>query len=398
MSVRPNNSHEVVVIGAGPGGLSIARQLQHEHNREVLIVERESAPVHSWRSRYDNFRLNTSGFWSHLPGQRIPLRSGRWPSRDSIVQYFDDYVQRQHLRLRLNCEVECVDPATAGWQLKTTSGAIHARAVVLACGNYRTPTMPDWPGLHTFTGELVHSTDFRNAWPYRGRSALVVGTGNSAADIAVQLSNAGASRVWISARTPPHLVRRAFGPIPADILLLMAGNTPASVADRWIERWTRATVGDLSAYGFNRPPMGLKSTVEQRGRIPTLADELISAVRSGDVEVVPAVQGFDGERVLLANCASVNPQVVVAATGFSSDLTAMVGHLGVLDARGKPGSGYAADCGGGLYAIGYGEPFTGPLRQFRKSAPELANRISSHLNESAQLEPSVVVPGAVSHV
>jgi hypothetical protein len=86
----------------------------------------------------------------------------------------------------------------------------------------------------------------------------------------------------------------------------------------------------------------------------------------------------------------------VAATGFSSDLTAMVGHLGVLDTRGKPGSGYTADCGDGLYSIGYGEPFTGPLRQFRKSAPELADRISKHLDETRP-NPYLVSPQEVTH-
>lgn len=389
--------HEVVVIGAGPGGLAIARQLQHEHHREVLIVERASAPVPTWRARYDNFRLNTSGFWSHLPGQRIPLRAGRWPSRDAIVRYFDDYVQRQHLRLRLECEVERVDRVGEEWQLQTSGGVIRARAVVLACGNYRTPNLPEWPGFDGFTGEFVHSMDFRNAWPYRDRSTLVVGAANSAADIAVQLVNAGASRVLLSVRTPPHLVRRAFGPFPLDLLLVALGRKPASVVDPLIDRWTRATVGDLSAYGFKHPEMGLKATVEQRGRIPTFADELIAEVRAGKIEVVSAVEGFDGKHVLLADGTSMDPDVVVAATGFSSDLSGLVGHLGVLNARGKPGSGYATDCGDGLYSIGYGEPFTGPLRQFRKSAPELAKRISQHLNITPRRNHVAVLPQEITH-
>ncbi len=158
----------------------------------------------SWRTRYDNFRLNTTGFLSHLPGQRIPLSAGRWPTREDMVRYFDSYVQRQNIALELGCEVKGIDRAADGWVINTSSGEIDTRAIILATGNYRTPSLPDWPGLKDFTGQLVHSGDFRNAWPFRDREVLVVGAGNSGADIAVQLANAGARRIWLAVRTPPH--------------------------------------------------------------------------------------------------------------------------------------------------------------------------------------------------
>src|ERR1700744_4612251 len=74
-----------------------------------------------------------------------------------------------------------------------------------------------WPGLNLFVGEVVHSVAFRNAWPFRDRNVLVVGAGNSASDIAVQLADNGAAKVWLAVRTPPHLVRRAMGPIPSAV-------------------------------------------------------------------------------------------------------------------------------------------------------------------------------------
>jgi len=87
----------VVVVGAGPCGLGIAHQLKHEQGIDALVVGRADAPAAAWRNRYDGFRLNTCGFWSHLPGQRIPRRYGRWPKREDLVDYFDDYVRRQGL-------------------------------------------------------------------------------------------------------------------------------------------------------------------------------------------------------------------------------------------------------------------------------------------------------------
>ncbi|MBV8347803.1 MAG: NAD(P)/FAD-dependent oxidoreductase [Mycolicibacterium sp.] len=370
---------DAVVIGAGPSGLAVARQLEHRHGIRTLVVDRAAAPAISWRTRYDNFRLNTNGFLSHLPGQRIPLSAGRWPSRDDMVRYFDRYVQRQNIAVELGCEVNRIDRAERGWQLDTSSGEIRTTAIILATGNYRTPTIPPWPGLKHFTGELVHSSDFRNAWPYRGRDVLVVGAGNSAADIAVQLADHGARRIWLAVRTPPHLVRRAMGPVPSDIFLEVFARVPASMIDPLMGRVNRLMWGDLSVYGFNRPPLGLKATVEQRGRIPTLADELVTAVRAGHVQVVAAVEAVACERVILADSTWVAPQVIIAATGFRRDLESLVGHLGVLDLQGNPRGGFACHVGDGMFAIGYGIPPRGPLRAIRLNATPLARQVAGYL-------------------
>jgi len=370
---------DAVVIGAGPSGLAVARELRHRHGISALVVDKAAAPAVSWRNRYDNFRLNTNGFLSHLPGQRIPLTAGRWPTKEDMVRYFDRYVRQQDITLALGCEVNRIDRAANGWLVDTSSGEIRSSAVVLATGKYRTPVVPPWPGLGQFTGEVVHSGDFRNAWPFAGRDVLVVGAGNSAADIAVQLAQDGARRVWLAVRTPPHLVRRAIGPVPSDIFLELFARVPARVVDPVIAQLNRLLFGDLSVYGFQRPPLGLKATVEQRGRIPTLADELVDAVRSGRVEVVAAVAAVESRRVILDDGMAVKPEVIVAATGFSTDLDGLVGHLGVLDEDGDPRGGFASHLGDGMFAIGYGIPPNGPLRAIRLAATPLAGQIAAYL-------------------
>jgi putative flavoprotein involved in K+ transport len=381
----PNAPHaraDVVVIGAGPAGLAVARELEHRHRISALVVDKAAAPAVSWRNRYDNFRLNTNGLVSHLPGQRIPLTAGRWPTKEDMVRYFDDYARRQNIRLALGCEVTRVDRAAGGWLIHTSSGGIRTAAVVLATGRYHTPVIPPWPGLRDFAGEVLHSGDFRNGWPFQGRDVLVVGAGNSAADIAVQLANndaSGARKIWLAVRTPPHLVRRAIGPIPSDVFLEVFARVPARMVDPLIAQLNRLLFGDLSVYGFGRPPLGLKATVEQRGRIPTLADELVDAVRAGRVEVVPAVAAVEPQRVILNDGSAVTPEVIVAATGFSTDLDGLVGHLGVLDEHGDPDGGFASHLGDGMFAIGYGIPPRGPLRAIRLAATPLAGQVAAYL-------------------
>jgi putative flavoprotein involved in K+ transport len=374
---------DVVVIGAGPSGLAVARELRHRHGISALVVDKAAAPAVSWRNRYDNFRLNTNGFLSHLPGQRIPLTAGRWPTKEDMVRYFDRYVRQQDITLALGCEVNNIERSANGWLVGTSSGEIRTPAVVLATGKYHTPVVPPWPGLDEFTGELVHSGHFRNAWPFAGRDVLVVGAGNSAADIAVQLAENGARKVWLAVRTPPHLVRRAIGLVPSDIFLELFARVPARLVDPVIGQLNRLLFGDLSVYGFHRPPLGLKATVEQRGRIPTLADELVEAVRSGRVEVVAAVSAVESDLVLLDDRTAVKPEVIVAATGFSTDLDGLVGHLGVLDGNGDPHGGFASDLGDGMFAIGYGIPPNGPLRAIRLAATPLASLVAAYLAAEA---------------
>jgi putative flavoprotein involved in K+ transport len=377
-------SADIAVIGAGPAGLAVARELRHRHGLTALVLDRAGTPAASWRRRYDAFRLNTNGFLSHLPGQRIPLAAGRWPTKEDMVDYFDSYARRQNISLRLGCEVEHIGRAPGGgWQLSTSAGDIRARVVVLATGGYRTPTTPNWPGLETFQGEVTHSGDYRNGWSYRGRKVLVVGAGNSGADIATGLARDGAQRVWLAVRTPPHLVRRALGPLPSDILLEVFARVPADRIDPLIEVSKRLMWGDLSAYGFQRPPLGLKASVEQRGRIPTLADDLVAAVRAGRVQVVAAVEAVAPDHVVLADGSTVAPDVIITATGFAPDLHGLVGHLGVLDEHGNPHGGFITDLGDGLFAFGYGIPPSGPLRAIRRHATPLADQIAAHVAATA---------------
>ncbi len=375
---------DVIVVGAGPAGLAVARELEHRHSVSALVVDQAVAPAMSWRNRYDNFRLNTNGYLSHLPGQRIPLKAGRWPTKDDMVGYFDSYAQRQHLTLALGCEVNRIDRNGTCWRAGTSRGDLHAPAIVLATGRYRTPAVPPWPGLSQFTGDVLHSADFRNARPFRDRTVLVVGAGNSAADIAVQLSNHGARKVWLAVRTPPHLVRRAIGPIPSDVFLELFARVPAWLVDPVIARLNRLLLGDLSPYGFGRPPLGLKETVETRGRIPTLADELVSVVRAGRIDVVAAVTAFESNRVMLADGTAVEPDVIIAATGFDPDLDGLVGHLGVLDEHGDPRGGFSSDLGDGMFAIGHGIPPNGPLRAIRLAATPLAATIADYLTTTTE--------------
>jgi putative flavoprotein involved in K+ transport len=100
--------------------------------------------------------------------------------------------------------------------------------------------------------------------------------------------------------------------------------------------------------------------------------------------VVAAVAALESQRVILADGTGITPDVIIAATGFDPDLDGLVGHLGVLDEHGNPPDGFASDMGGGMFAIGYGIPPSGPLRAIRLAATPLAGQIADHLAATAK--------------
>lgn len=367
-----------MVIGAGPAGLGTAAMLRRR-GVQALLVDRADAVATSWRARYDGFRLNTSSWFSYLPGQRFPRTADRWPSRDELVAYYQSYAERNGLRFRGGTEVERVDRSDGGWVLRTSGGQIDTRYVVIATGKYRTPIIPSWPGRESFEGEVIHSTEYRNAQPYAGREVLVIGPGASGFEIATQVASADGSKVWLAVRTPPHIVRRNVGPLPVDLFAVLGRRLPVPVVDRLGKIIRRLTIGDLTGYGLQTPPDGVYTRLKRTGMVGTVDGPYLDSVKSGAVTVVPALERFDGRAVILADGSRLNPATVIAATGFHRDLEPLVGHLGVLTRDGHPAAHGARTHpdAPNLHFIGFSEPLSGNLRELRLVAKRIAHAIAS---------------------
>jgi cation diffusion facilitator CzcD-associated flavoprotein CzcO len=260
-----------------------------------------------------------------------------------------------------------------------TNETLSAAAVIVATGNYHTPELPVWPGMDEFDGEVLHSVDYRNAHSFADRDVLVVGSGNSAVDIALQLSDSVAQRVRMAVRTPPHLVPRSAAGIPVDAFSPLFSHLPVPVLDHAAAVMQRLRFGDLTELGLPRPRNGIYTDLLEDGRIPTLADALVPAIKSGRVEVVAAVESFDGKDVNLADGTAIRPDVVIAATGFRQGLDDLIGHLDVLDETGGPVVNGLPSAAPGLWFAGYDEPLIGPLKSFRLQASPIARDVAAHL-------------------
>ncbi|KUO14834.1 flavin-containing monooxygenase [Streptomyces dysideae] len=380
----------VYVIGGGPGGLSAAYALRARGIRAV-VLERSDRVGASWRRHYDRLHLHTTRRLSGLPGLPMPRRFGRWVSRDDVVRYLEKYAEVHELEIVTGVEVSRVEraPDGTGWLLHATGGReLTGAAVVVATGYNHTPHLPEWPGRDTYTGELLHAGDYRNAAPYAGRDVLVVGVGNTGAEIAVDLMEGGASRVRLSVRTAPHIVRRSTAGWAAQYSGVLVRRLPVRLVDRIARPMAKLSVPDLSAHGLPRPDTGLYSRVTE-GAVPVQDVGLIDAVRKGQVEIVAAVEAFEDGKVVLADGTRVEPDAVIAATGYARALEGMVGHLDVLDARGKPvvhGARTPRNAPG-LYFTGYTNPISGMLRELAIDALKIAKAIAGDSDREASRLP-----------
>jgi putative flavoprotein involved in K+ transport len=367
-------THEIAIVGGGSAGLATAALLRTA-GRQPVVLELGPEPGAAWRLRYDRLRLHTPRLLSGLPGLRIPRRYGRWVARDDLLAYFRRYAETNELDVRTGTRVERLERDGDAWRLDTSRGPLRAATVVVATGYNGAPSVPNWPGRDRFAGELVHSSAYMSPGPYRNRDVLVVGAGNSGAEIAHDLADGGAKRSRLSVRTPPQIVRRATAGVPAQLLGMAIKHLPAHWVDPITMTQRKLSIPDLAAQGLPRPEHGVRASFNATGTSPILDVGIVDAVKHRRVEIVAAVEGFDGADVLLADGSRIAPDAVIAATGFRAGLEELVGHLDVLTPRGLPAKTDGEPALPGLWFVGFSPTLGGQLREGSIAARKVAAAI-----------------------
>ncbi len=351
---------DVVVIGAGPAGLACAAEFRRV-GIAATVLERGDAAGASWRGHYDGLRLNTSRWFSHLPGRRFPWRAGVFPGRDDVVRYLESYVAHHRLDVRFRTEVRRIDAVEPGgdpvgvrWTVRTADDVLRARHVVVASGLLRVPFVPDWPGRDRYAGTLMSAADYRSPAVFRGRDVLVVGAGCSGMEIAAQLAAGGAGQVRLAVRTPPNILLRSIAGLPGDAAAMLLIRLSAATADAHVARIRRLTIGDLTAHGLPAPEEGPFQRLVRTGDGPAVVDRaVLASIRAGRVQVVTAVTALDSTGAFLADGSHIPVDAVIAATGYRTGLVPLVGHLGVLDDCERPRSASGEEAAPGLRFIGF---------------------------------------------
>jgi hypothetical protein len=199
------NGHvDVVVIGGGQAGLAVGYHLRRT-GLGFVILDSEDGPGGAWRHTWRSLRLFSPAAWSSLPGWPMEGGENTYPGRDDVLDYLARYEARYDLPVRRPVTVRSVDHAQDGLlRVATDRGDWTARAVVSTTGTWRHPYVPDYPGREVFRGFQVHSSAYEAPEPFAGQRVLIVGGGNSGAQILAEVSRV-AGTTWVTEKPPVFL-------------------------------------------------------------------------------------------------------------------------------------------------------------------------------------------------
>ncbi|QQC63151.1 ArsO family NAD(P)H-dependent flavin-containing monooxygenase [Paraburkholderia ginsengisoli] len=202
-TVPEPNQIEVAIVGGGQSALAVSYFLRRAGIR-YTVLDDQPEPGGAWQHAWDSLRLFSPSQWSSLPGWLMPGTSEQYPSRDHVIRYLTEYEKRYEIPVQRPVEVASVSRRDTGLLISTDKGEWLAKAVVSATGTWGGPYIPDYPGQGSFEGEQLHSAHYRNPDTFHGKDVLVVGGGNSGAQILAELSQV-CHTTWVTLETPTFL-------------------------------------------------------------------------------------------------------------------------------------------------------------------------------------------------
>ncbi|MFC0495740.1 ArsO family NAD(P)H-dependent flavin-containing monooxygenase [Streptomyces mutabilis] len=322
---------DVVVIGGGQAGLAAGYHLRRQ-GLDFVVLDAQATPGGAWQHTWDSLHLFSPAAFSSLPGRLMPVQpGGEYPEAGHVVAYLSDYEKRYDLPVQRPVQVVGVHDEGRLLRVETDSSTWRARAVISATGTWWRPFLPAVPGRGDFEGRQLHTVSYRRPQDFAGRRVIVVGGGNSGAQIAADLAY-DTELTWVTRRPPRYLAddidgRALFDAATARRRALDAGRTDTGGV---------ASLGDIVAV----PPVR-------------------EARDAGRLKASPMFGGFDREGAVWADGTRAPADAVIWCTGFRPALS----HLAPLGLRGRRGHiatvGTRAADEPRLHLLGYGD-WTGP--------------------------------------
>jgi cation diffusion facilitator CzcD-associated flavoprotein CzcO len=360
---------DAVVIGAGPAGLATSAALTRA-GVSHRVLERGDDVGHTWANLYDGLVLHTAKRLSALPGLNFPASTPRYAPRRDFLDYLRRYANTFRVPIETRAEVTSARRDGSGWIVRTAAGAdVPARKLIVATGIVANPYVPAFAGRDEFRGRVLHSVEYRRPDPFRGQRVLVVGAGNSAGDIAVEVSRAG-GQVTLAVRSGATVVPREIAGVPIQYLSIAVGALPPAA-----QRAAAALMSRASAL-FNGKPVLPPSPQSVCPRVPLVGLHLADAIRAGSVGLKGGLAEFTSTGVRFDDGSTEWFDVVILATGYRPAL----GFLGDLIERDSCGFARRSDRvtssnQPGVYFVGHNYGIQGGLFNIGRDARRVAGLI-----------------------
>lgn len=307
---------KVCIVGAGAGGLSMARALAR-HGIDYDQFERHTDVGGVWdqanagSAMYDSAHMISSKTMSAFMGFPMPAHYPDYPGHRQIHAYLRSFADAYGLREGISFGREVVSAVREwpkGWIVTLDDGSTRRYdALVAATGLAWEPRLPDYPG--EFIGEFVHSSKYRSPEAFRGKRVLVIGAGNSGADISGELSRV-ASKAYLSMRRAYHFIPKHIFGMPADVFAVTGSILPMRIQQIALALVLRLLNGDVSRHGLQRPD---HLPLTSHPIVNTIA---MHAMAHGDLTPKVDVDRFEGKTVWFKDGSSIEVDAIIAATGY----------------------------------------------------------------------------------
>jgi thioredoxin reductase len=319
-------SVDILIIGGGQSALAVAYFLRRT-NRSFLILDAEKTPGGAWNHGWNSLHLFSPSTWSSIAGWMMPPMEDGYPTRDHVISYLTQYEQRYQFPVERPIRVTAVERSETGLRVQAGDKHWDAKVVVSATGTLSNPFIPNYPGASRFSGQQLHSAQYVEAQPFAGKTVLVVGGGNSGAQILAEVSKV-ADTVWVTQQEPVFLADEVDGRV---------------LFERATERWKAQQEGRV----IEQPVGGLGDIV--------MVPPVVEARERGVLGTVRPFKQFTHKGVVWADGSESEVDVVIWCTGFKPALDHL-DRLGVLNDEGRVDvDGTHSIREPRLWLVGYGE-------------------------------------------
>jgi indole-3-pyruvate monooxygenase len=367
---------KALIVGASISGLASAAALKKK-GIEYTILEKQPCIAFPWHHHYQRLHLHTNKRVSNLPYKKFAKDIPRYPDRQQVLDYLEAYQKEFQIEPVFNAEAIQVRKEGDFWYTQTQNQLFRSPYLIMATGAYSKPRAIQFEGMAGFPGKILHSFDYFSGKEFKGQQVLVVGFGNSACEIAIDLYEQGAFPS-MSVRSPVNVVPRDVLGIPIlEISLLLNALSPR-LADIISSPVIRLLIGNLKKLGLKEMPYGALEEIRKDGTAPVLDIGTIKHIRDGHIKIFEGIDHIAGDEIFFKDGKHSTFDAIVAGIGYYRDYAKFlqVDKSRFEDLR-ESTSNQKMFGKEGLYFCGYWVSPTGQIREIRLDALRIANDITN---------------------